>query len=90
MISCSGRSARWDCCRAQNDNRPFACAAGDATGPRAGEQPRQHLLSDAADLGADLATMRRLDELHMDFPFAASRMLRDLLAAEGVFTSCPG
>jgi putative transposase len=32
----------------------------------------------------DLATMRRIDELHMDFPFAGSRMLRDLLAAEGI------
>ena len=28
--------------------------------------------------------MRRIDELHMDFPFAGSRMLRDLLAADGV------
>ena len=28
--------------------------------------------------------MRRIDELHMDFPFAGSRMLRDLLAAEGI------
>jgi putative transposase len=33
---------------------------------------------------ADLAIMRRLDELHMDFPFAGSRMLRDLLAAVGI------
>ena len=33
---------------------------------------------------ADLAIMRRIDELHMDFPFAGSRMLRDLLAGEGV------
>jgi putative transposase len=32
---------------------------------------------------ADLGIMRRIDELHMDFPFAGSRMLRDLLAAEG-------
>ena len=32
----------------------------------------------------DLTVMRRLDELHMDFPFAGSRMLRDLLAAKGV------
>jgi transposase InsO family protein len=32
----------------------------------------------------DLAIVRRLDQLHMDFPFAGSRMLRDLLAAEGV------
>ena len=33
---------------------------------------------------ADLAIMRRMDELHLDFPFAGSRMLRDLLNAEGV------
>jgi putative transposase len=32
---------------------------------------------------ADLALMRRMDELHLEFPFAGSRMLRDLLAAEG-------
>ena len=33
--------------------------------------------------GADLALMRRLDELHLEFPFAGSRMLRGLVAAEG-------
>ncbi|MFK7941540.1 MAG: IS3 family transposase [Paracoccaceae bacterium] len=27
--------------------------------------------------------MRRIDELHMQFPFAGSRMLRDLLRQEG-------
>src|SRR5215204_1105627 len=32
---------------------------------------------------ADLAIMRRLDGLHLEFPFAGSRMLRGLLAAEG-------
>ena len=32
---------------------------------------------------ADLALMRRMDELHLELPFAGSRMLRDLLAAEG-------
>jgi len=32
---------------------------------------------------ADLALMRRLDELHLEHPHAGSRMLRDLLAAEG-------
>jgi len=32
---------------------------------------------------ADLALMRRIDELHMEFPFAGSRMLRDLLRREG-------
>jgi putative transposase len=33
---------------------------------------------------ADLAIMRRIDELHLDYPFAGSRMLRDLLLGEGV------
>jgi putative transposase len=33
---------------------------------------------------ADLAIMRRFDELHLDYPFAGSRMLRDLLRGEGV------
>ncbi len=33
---------------------------------------------------ADLAIMRRLDELHLNYPFAGSRMLRDFLRAEGV------
>ena len=31
----------------------------------------------------DLALLRRLDELHLEHPHAGSRMLRDLLAAEG-------
>jgi putative transposase len=32
----------------------------------------------------DLALMRRIDELHLDYPFAGSRMLRDLLGREGL------
>ena len=31
----------------------------------------------------DLKLMRRIDELHLDYPFAGSRMLRDLLRREG-------
>jgi putative transposase len=31
----------------------------------------------------DLALMRRIDELHLERPFAGSRMLRDFLAREG-------
>jgi putative transposase len=31
-----------------------------------------------------LKLMRRLDELHLDYPFAGARMLRDLLRREGV------
>ena len=32
----------------------------------------------------DLARMRRLDELHLDYPFAGARMLRSLLRREGI------
>ena len=32
---------------------------------------------------SELALMRRMDELHLEYPFAGSRMLRDLLNAEG-------
>ena len=32
----------------------------------------------------DLRTMRRLDELHLGYPFAGGRMLRDFLNREGV------
>ena len=33
---------------------------------------------------ADLALMRRIDELHLEYPFAGARMLRDLLGQEGI------
>ncbi len=33
---------------------------------------------------ADLLLMRRIDELHLEHPFAGSRMLRDMLAREGI------
>jgi putative transposase len=32
----------------------------------------------------NLALMRRIDELHLQFPFAGARMLRDLLRREGI------
>jgi putative transposase len=32
----------------------------------------------------DLKLMRRIDELHLELPFAGARMLRDLLRAEGI------
>lgn len=33
---------------------------------------------------ADLALIRRIDELHLNYPFAGGRMLRNLLRLEGV------
>ena len=32
---------------------------------------------------SDLTLMRRIDELHLNFPFAGARMLRDMLKLEG-------
>lgn len=32
----------------------------------------------------DLALMRRIDELHLEYRFAGARMLRDLLAGDGI------
>jgi putative transposase len=46
---------------------------------RSGLYYRAHPVSPPA-----LAIMRRIDELHLDYPFAGSRMLRDLLRGEGV------
>ena len=33
---------------------------------------------------SDLRLMRRIDELHLEYPFAGARMLRDLLRLEGI------
>ena len=38
----------------------------------------------AAVLAKDLAVMRRIDELHLNYPFAGSRMLCGLLRSEGI------
>ena len=34
---------------------------------------------------ADLALMRRIDELHLEHPFMGARMLRDQLARQGIY-----
>jgi len=33
---------------------------------------------------SDLTVMRRVDELHLDYPFAGSRMMRSMLVNEGI------
>jgi putative transposase len=38
----------------------------------------------APESAENLALMRRIDELHLEFPFAGARMLRDLLRLEGI------
>ena len=37
---------------------------------------------------ADLVLMRRINELHLNFPFAGARMLRDMLKLEDVAVGC--
>ena len=37
----------------------------------------------------DLALMRRIDELHLDYPFAGSRMLQTFLAPRGIRCRAP-
>lgn len=37
---------------------------------------------------ADLKPMRRIDELHLEHPFAGARMLRDMLKLEGHEIGC--
>ena len=36
--------------------------------------------------GADLCLMRRIDELHLEHPFAGGRMMRDMLSQENIFS----
>jgi putative transposase len=39
-----------------------------------------------SEIRTDLALMRRIDKLHLEYPFAGSRMLQGLLLAEGYLT----
>jgi putative transposase len=68
------RKAMIDCCHAL----PLARQAQELG------ISRSSLYYDPQPVSAtDLALMRRMDELHLAYPFAGSRMLRDLLIAEG-------
>src|SRR5580692_5638135 len=53
--------------------------------PTRSRRGRRRCLTGPPDCSAaELAIMRRIDELHPDYPFAGSRMLRDLLRGEGL------
>lgn len=56
--------------------RPRARAAFDAAGEGAEAQPEHDLLEARPVSAEDLALMRRIDELHLDYPFAGARMLK--------------
>lgn len=90
-----GRAARIGGPRGALDHGQLRAAGGS---PRPAHAPRRSRLVDALETGglsrasvyytpravadADLALMRRLDALHLECPFAGSRMLRDLLRGE--------
>jgi len=62
--------------RAQSDDRPLARSAADPAGRGARDQPQ-------SVSAADLALMRRLNERHLEIPFADRRMLRGRRPAQG-------
>jgi putative transposase len=82
MIFCPARSVA-SAMRAQSDDRPDAPAVDRASGATARPVALVAVLPVAADLGCRFALMRRIDELHLEHPFAGRRMLRDLLRREG-------
>ena len=62
---------------------PRARSADHEASESSAHQPWQRVLPPRPVSAADLEIMRRLDRLHLELPFAGSRMLRGLLAAEG-------
>jgi putative transposase len=83
-VFCPARSARRVWRRAQENDRSNIKAQRQPPGRRAGAQPEQRHCQPRPVSDADLKLRRRIDKLHMEFPFAGARMLRDLLAQEGV------
>ncbi len=59
---------------------PLACQAKAVGISRGSLYYKSRPVSDA-----DLRLMRRIDELHLDHPFAGGRMMRDLLRQEGIY-----
>ena len=60
-----------------------ASAAGEAASGAAGDLAVERVLPAGADAETDLALMRAIDELHLDFPFLGARQLCKILAREG-------
>lgn len=69
--------------RAPSDDQPRAWTEPDA--PGGASRPLAHLAAfrPVETCASDLQLMRRIDELHLQWPFMGSRMLRDTLRLEG-------
>jgi hypothetical protein len=83
-VFCPVRSARRVWRRAQENDRSKIKTERQPPGRRAGDQPEQRHCQPRPFSDANLKLRRRTDKLHMECPFVGARMLRDLLAQEGV------
>ena len=63
----------------QDDDRPSPCTADSSAVPDTGALALDGLLPVTARIGGRLARMRRIDELHLEHPFAGARMLSRML-----------
>jgi putative transposase len=81
---CQERSAGRVCCRAQNDDRRSHALPVSRQAQAVGISRGSVYYLPRPTSTADFAILRRLDELRLNYPFAGSRMLRDLLDAEGI------
>ena len=61
----------------------FYCTKSRLLAISTGQAVRHPSLTKKPPNWAALALMRRIDGLHLNFPFAGTRMLRDMLKLEG-------
>ncbi len=65
----------------RNHKLPLICQAKAVGVSRSSIYYQPRSVSDA-----DLSLMRRIDEIHLEYPFAGSRMMRDLLCLEDIYS----
>ena len=82
MIFCPARSANWTGRAESADDRTHALPI-TRQAQLLGISRSNVYYRPVAASAEDLRQMRRIDELHLEFPFCGSRMLRDLLVQEG-------
>jgi len=83
MIFCPARSAKRACCRAQKIIDPAAKLSVSRQAIMLGISRGSVYYRPRSVSDTDLQLMHQIDKLHMEFPFAGSRMLQGLLVQEG-------
>ena len=79
----AGALSKAGLCRAQDDDRPRAPIEHQPSGQAAWDQSGQRLLPASALFPGRSGVDASMDALHLEYPFAGSRMLRGLLRQEG-------